>query len=254
MAQDPDVSYRGAGWSWVVPSLAIALAGWFVGMGVQNVRTADRFVSVKGVAEREVKADLALWPIQLAVTDNDLALAQQRLSQNAARVVAFLRANGIDSTEVELQTLRVTDVLANPFRGEQRAGSRFILQQTVNVRSDDPDRVQATSQKVGELVNAGVVLTSGQEWGPGGPSYLFRKLNDLKPAMIAEATSQARRAAEQFAKDSKSRLGGIHRANQGVFVILPRDAAGSEQGPGIAEPTQMYKIVRVVSTVEYLLR
>jgi hypothetical protein len=245
---------RGGWFAWVVPSLSIALAGWFVGMGVQNVRTADRFVSVKGVAEREVKADLALWPIQLAVTDNDLSAAQTRLSANASRVVAFLRANGIDSTEIELQTLRVTDILANPFRSEQRAGTRFILQQTVNVRSDDPDRVQATSQKVGELVNAGVVLTSGPEWGPGGPSYLFRKLNDLKPAMIAEATAEARKAAEQFAKDSRSRLGGIHRANQGVFVILPRDAAGSDQGPGIAEATQMFKIVRVVSTVEYQLR
>jgi hypothetical protein len=245
---------RGGWLGWLVLALGLALGGWFVGMGVQNVRTADRFVSVKGVAEREVKADLALWPIQLAVTDNDLAAAQGRLSQNVGRVVSFLRANGVDSTEIELQTLRVTDVLANPFRGEQRVGSRFILQQTVSVRSADPDRVQATSQKVGELVNAGVVLTSGPEWGPGGPSYLFRKLNDLKPAMIAEATAQARKAAEQFAKDSRSNLGGIHRANQGVFVILPRDAAGSEQGPGIAEQSQMYKIVRVVTSVEYLLR
>jgi hypothetical protein len=251
---DQDAPPRGGWLPWAVMGLSIALAGWFVGMGVQNVRTAERFVSVKGVAEREVKADLALWPIQLAVTDNDLSLAQSRLSQNIRKVVSFLRENGIDSTEIELQTLRVTDVLANPYRGEQRVGSRFVLQQTVSVRSDDPDRVQSTSQKVGELVNAGVVLSSGPEWGPGGPSYLFRKLNDLKPGMIAEATAQARRAAEQFAKDSKSNLGGIHRANQGVFVILPRDAAGTEQGPGIAEPTQMYKIVRVVSTVEYLLR
>lgn len=254
MHDDAAAPPRGGWLLWVVLSLSIALAGWFVGMGVQNIRTADRFVTVKGVAEREVKADLALWPIQLAVTDNDLAAAQTRLSQNASRVVAFLRENGVDSTEIELQTLRVTDIMANPFRSEQRTGTRFILQQTVNVRSDDPDRVQATSQKVGELVNAGVVLTSGPEWGPGGPSYLFRKLNDLKPAMIAEATAEARKAAEQFAKDSKSGLGGIHRANQGVFVILPRDAAGSDQGPAIAEATQMYKIVRVVSTVEYQLR
>jgi uncharacterized protein len=256
MARDGEaVPDRGGWWlAWPVLALGIALGGWFVGMGVQSIRTADRFVNVKGVAEREVKADLALWPIQLAVTDNDLAAAQSRLSQNVGRVVAFLRSNGIDSTEIELQTLRVTDVMANPFRGEQRVGSRFILQQTVSVRSGDTDRIQATSQKVGELVNAGVVLSSGPEWGPGGPSYIFRKLNDLKPAMIAEATSQARKAAEQFAKDSRSNLGGIHRANQGVFVILPRDAAGSDQGPGIAEQSQMYKIVRVVTSVEYLLR
>ena len=80
---------RGGWIPWIVLPLSIALAGWFIGMGVQNIRTADRFVTVKGVAEREVKADLALWPIQLAVTDNDLAAAQTRLSQNASRVVAF---------------------------------------------------------------------------------------------------------------------------------------------------------------------
>lgn len=98
------------------------------------------------------------------------------------------------------------------------------------------------------------MLSSGPEWGPGGPSYIFRRLNDLKPGMIAEATAEARKAAEQFAKDSKSRLGGIHAANQGAFVILPRDATSGDQGPGMAEQTQIYKIVRVVTTVEYLLR
>jgi Uncharacterized protein conserved in bacteria len=107
---------------------------------------------------------------------------------------------------------------------------------------------------VGELVNAGIPLSSGQ-YGATGPTYVFRKLNDLKPSMIAEATAEARKSAEQFAKDSKSRLGGIHRANQGVFVILPRDAASdSDRGMGMGEQSQMFKLVRVVTTVEYLLR
>jgi len=235
-------------------ALSVALAGWFVGNGLSSIRTADRFVTVKGVSERQVKSDLALWPIQLAVTDDNVAIAQNRVNQNVSKVVAFLKANGIDSTEIELQGVRVTDVLANAYNPQNRAGNRFIIQQTVMVRSDNPDRVRATSQKVGELVNSGVVLSSGPEWGPGGPTYVFRRLNDLKPSMIAEATAEARKAAEQFAKDSKSRLGGIHTANQGVFVILPRDATAADQGPGMNEQSQMLKTVRVVATVEYLLR
>jgi hypothetical protein len=240
----------------LILAIALAFTGWFVGNGIMSVRTADRFVAVKGVSEREVKADLALWPIQLAVTDDNLSLAQSRINQNIAKVTAFLAANGIDSGQVELQGFKVTDVLANPYgRGTaERAGSRFIIQHTVMVRSTDPERVRATNQKVGELVNSGVVLSSGPEWGPGGPTYVFRRLNDLKPAMIAEATAEARKAAQEFAKNSKSRLGGIHRANQGQFVILPRDATGADQGPGMVEQTQIYKTVRVVSTVEYLLR
>ena len=242
------------GFGFLLLAASITAAGWFVGTGITNIRTADRFVTVKGVAEREVKADLALWPLQLAASDNDLAKAQGQITQNVSKVMAFLLRNRIDSTEVELQGLRVMDAFANPYRPPDRVGNRFVIQQTMLVRSDDPEKVRAASQKVGELVNVGVVLSSGPEWGPGGPSYVFRRLNDLKPSMIASATAEARKAAEQFAKDSKSRLGGIHSANQGVFVILPRDATSGDQGGAMAEQTQIYKIVRVVTTVEYLLR
>ena len=116
------------------------------------------------------------------------------------------------------------------------------------VRSDDPSGVQRASQSVGELVAAGVVLRSGTGWGPARPTYLFRRLNDLKPAMIAEATAAAREAAGRFADDSGSRLGEIRRANQGVFQILPRDAAA-----GISQEEQLFKTLRVVTTVEFLL-
>lgn len=235
-------------------ALGIVVAGLLVGTGISSVRTADRFVTVKGVAEREVKADLAIWPIQFAVTDDNIPAAQARVTQNVARIETFLAENGIDTSEVELQSLRVTDVLANPYNPPNRVGNRYIIEQTVLVRTLRPDLVQAASRRVGELVNAGIPLSSGREWGATGPTYVFRKLNDLKPSMIAEATAEARKAAEQFAKDSKSRLGGIHRASQGVFVILPRDASDSQGGPGMGEQGQMYKLVRVVTTVEYLLR
>jgi hypothetical protein len=108
--------------------------------------------------------------------------------------------------------------------------------------------VLAASQRLNELVEAGVVFSSGGEYAATGPSFIFTKLNDLKPEMIAEATSRARDAAEQFARDSKTHVGGIRRANQGVFEILPRDQAN-----GIQEESQVEKTLRVVSTVEYLL-
>lgn len=248
VVEDPNSHRPRGGVGLIALAAGLALAGWFVGGGLAGVRGGDRYVTVKGVAEREVKADLALWPISLAATDDDLSRAQTRINQNIAKVRTFLAANGVDTLEIELQGLRVTDVLANAYNTPPRAGNRFIIQQAMMVRSTDPERIRRTSEKVGELVNAGVVLSSGQEWGPGGPTYLFKRLNDLKPSMIAEATAEARKSAAQFAKDSKSGLGGIRRASQGIFVILPRDEA-----PGVSEPGQIYKIVRVVTTVEYLL-
>lgn len=225
----------------------IALGGWFAGDALVRGRAAERFVTVKGVAEREVQADLALWPMQFVVAEDDLTRAQMRLAEDARRVNAFLAKHGIDPAQIQLQDLSVTDTQANRWGG-QPAARRYIISQTIMVRSTEPEVVFKASQAVGELVNAGVVLQSEGPWA-GGPTYLFTRLNELKPEMIAEATANAREAAEQFAKDSGSQLGGIRRANQGLFVILPRD-----QAPGVQEERQRTKIVRVVSTIEYLLR
>jgi hypothetical protein len=236
--------YSGAA---VLLAIGLGVGGWFIGHGFVEARSADRYVTVKGVAEREVKADLALWPLRLNVGDNDLARAQARVARNTAQVMAFLDRHAIDTAQAELQGVRVTDLYARAYGGD--AGpNRFIITQTVMVRSTDPDKIFAASQNVGDLVNAGVVLSSGEEWGPGGPTFLFTGLNELKPEMIAEATASARAAAQKFAEDASSEIRGIRRANQGMFVILPRD-----QAPGVQEQNQLFKTVRVVSTIEYLL-
>ncbi len=231
----------------LVVALGIALGGWFVGHGFQQGRSNDRFVTVKGVSERSVEADLALWPLQFVAADNDLSRAQSRLDASIGVTLEFLARQGLDTARTQLQGLRVTDVLANPYQ-QQRTVNRFVVNQTLVVRSSEPRKVLAASERVGELVEAGVVLSSGAEYGATGPTFLFKSLNDIKPEMIAEATSRAREAAEQFAADSRSSITGIRRANQGVFVILGRDRA-----PGLTEPSQLEKTVRVVSTVEYFL-
>jgi hypothetical protein len=237
----------------LVPALVLAAGlaacGWLVGRGFVESRTADRYVTVKGVAEREVTADLALWPLQLVATSNDLAAAQSEVNGNVRQILAFLDRHGVDTTGVDLQGLEVTDRLANRYGGDQGGGQpRFIVQQAIMVRSGDPETVAAAGQQVGELVEAGVVLSSGTGFGPAQPTFLFTRLNDVKPEMIAEATASAREAAEQFAADSATRVGGIRQASQGVFVILPRD-----QAPGINETQQLHKTVRVVTTIDYYL-
>jgi hypothetical protein len=211
------------------------------------MRTADRTVEVKGVSEKEAKADLAIWPLRLVATDNDLARANTVLEQNVKAVRGFLHAQGLDTTGSQL-TVQEFSVQDSRTMGGDNA-SRYVIRQTIVVRSTLVDQVQAASQRVPDLVREGVVLSSGQEYGSGGPTFVFTKLNDLKPVMIAEATARARQAAEQFAKDSHSELSGIRNATQGYFEILPRD-----QAQGISEETQVVKRVRVVTTVSYGLR
>jgi uncharacterized protein len=241
----------------LAPALAIAagvmLAGAFIGIGVSRARSADRFVTVKGVAEREVRADAAIWPLHMAGADNDLAAAQGKLNRSIDGVKQFLAGRGIDTSLAELTGFSVHDAQAQMYGGERPATNRFIVRQTLVVRSDRPDEVLTASQQIGQLAAIGVAVSSGaggEYGGPGtGPTFLFTKLNDVKPAMIADATARAREAAEQFARDSRADIAGIRRANQGVFEIAARD-----QAPGITQESQIAKIVRVVSTVEYFLK
>lgn len=230
-------------------ALGLTAAGALVGANIPRLRTADRSVVVKGVSEREARADLAVWPLRLVATADDLAAANAEMTRSVAAVRAFLAAQGLaaPATEVAIQDFTVSDARAQ--QGGYQPGSRYVIRQTLVVRSTNPAQVLAASQRVAELVAQGVVLSSGQEYGGGGPTFVFTKLNDLKPAMIAEATARAREGAAQFARDSRSDLAGIRRASQGVFEILPRD-----QAPGISQESQPVKVVRVVTTVEYGLR
>lgn len=234
----------------VVLALGLSIAGIATGVGFARGRAADRYVTVKGVAEREVQADLAIWPLRVVVANNDLGEANRAIQASVRQVREFLARQGIDSNQTSLQDFAVTDAYANQYGSRDQVTSRYVIRQTLVVRSTQPDQVAAASQRVPELVSSGVVLSTGSEYGgSAGPTFLFTKLNDVKPAMIQEATARAREAAEQFARDSKSSMGGIRRANQGVFEILPRD-----QAPGISEESQLTKTVRVVSTVDYTLR
>jgi len=232
----------------LVAAAGLVAAGALVGNGLARGRAQDRFVTVKGSAEREVKADVAIWPLRLTASDNDLSRAHAQLDSSFAKLREFLGREGVDLGESQIQGFSVSDANAREYGGGNAKQDRFVIQQTLVVRSRDPEKIREVSAKVSELVGAGVVFSSGNEYGVGGPIFIFTGLNELKPTLIAEATSRAREAAQQFAKDSGSSLGGIRRANQGVVEILPRDPT-----PGANEASQLKKVVRVVTTVDYLL-
>lgn len=224
----------------------LALGGWFIGNGFYQGRAAARYVSVKGVAERDVKSDLAIWPIRFVATGNDLKQVQEKIKADAEKVTAFLKNQGIPGDEIAIHNLDVTDMYAQRYQSGP-VKNRFIVAQTLMVRTKEVGLVQKASQRISSLVGNGVVISNQGAYG-GGPYYLFTGLSDIKPEMIHAATLHARAAAQQFAGDSNSSLGGIRRADQGTFVILARDKA-----PGISEETQALKTVRVVAHLQFYL-
>jgi hypothetical protein len=209
-----------------------------VGHGLYSARAAERFVTVKGLSEREVPADLALWPLVFTNSGDDLSAVQAQVEADAELIRAFLTRFGFEAGEMSLSAPRVTDQLAQSFGG-QRPASRYLVESTLTLRSGRIDRVREAIERSGELVREGVTVIRSYEYST---QYLFTALETIKPAMIAEATKDARRAAEQFAEDSGAQVGGIRRAQQGYFSIEDRDPYSPET-----------KKVRVVTTVDYFL-
>ncbi|MBY7837245.1 SIMPL domain-containing protein [Vibrio fluvialis] len=220
--------------------LGLGLLGYFVEQAAVKFKEYDRIVTVKGLSEREVPADTVIWPIQFTLADNELPTLFTTLDAQTQQVMQFLAQQGIDTQSISISAPAVIDKKAQQYGGEARIEYRYLATQTLTVYSTHVDLVRQAISQIGQLGKQGIVFN--QDNYNNRVEYLFSGLNDIKPAMIEEATKQAREVAEKFAKDSQSSLGKIKRATQGQFSIVDRD-----------KNTPYVKKVRVVSTVEYFL-
>lgn len=224
----------------VVVALGVAAAGFFVGVGPIVARATDRFVEVQGRATREVTATRAVWPLRVRATAETLGTAQAQLARSTQLVLDFLARHSIQAGATSLHDLAIPDA---------RAGGRYVVEQTVLVRSDKPDLVQAASQDLADLLASGVVLASDGGAGAGGPRFLYPGVDGVRAALVTEAVANATALAGQIAQKAGARLDGLRQATPGDLRILPREPA-----PGVDETTQIKKIIVVDATVRYGLR
>jgi hypothetical protein len=242
-----------------IVALGLIGAGWILGAQIKQTRLADRYVTVKGLVERTVKSDLAVWNIGFQSSGNDFKTVLAQGDTQKQTVLAFLAQRGIEKQQVEIGAPRVIDKQAQEYGGPSR-GDRYILNQSVIVTSPDVDRIAQANQQVAQLLQQGVILASNSGTSGSVVAFRFNGLNAIKPDMITEATRNARAAAQRFAADSGAHVGAIRQANQGTFSISPADAGSSTEtgagdaGGGMYQPdSTIMKKVRVVTTVDYFL-
>lgn len=225
----------------LVISIALVIAGFFIGNMHKTGKKYDRFVQVKGLSQREVKADLAVWPINITLTANDLRSLKSEIETQNNEVYNFFIAQGFDKNELTKGSTNINDTRADLYNTSyQNNEFRYLAKSEFTVRTSDIDKLQKALSESLELMSKGILLGSKNTWRP--IEYIFTGLNELKPSMIEEATKNAREVAEKFARDSDSQVGEIRMARQGLFTINDRD-----------ENTPQIKIVRVVSTIDFQL-
>lgn len=215
--------------------------GYLLADAVVSVKSLERTVTVKGLSEKEVPADVVIWPLTFQFATNDLQEAYQAIETKSAAVKKFLTQHGIAESEISTSPPQVDDLLAQQWSDKSKITYRYNIYATVTVYSKNVAAVSNAIANVVELGKKGLAVSSGG-YGGGTGQYIFTGLNKLKPEMIEQATKNARSVAERFAQDSDSKLGKIKSARQGQFSISDRDST-----------TPSIKQIRVVSTVEYYL-
>ncbi len=219
-----------------ITAIGLITGGYMLGDGLKRAKAADRSVTVRGLAEKDVTADLATWSISYSATGFDLPSVREEIDANTRSLTGYFTSLGFKPGELTPSGAGVNQYINNGV-------NNITITQRMLLRTTDIARAQKAVAQQFDLVRRGVTLQEGS-----GMRYSFTKLNDVKPPMVAAATRDARAAAEQFAKDSGTSVGGIKSATQGYFSIDARDGEG---GDGASDTP--YKKVRVVTTVDFYL-
>lgn len=220
-------------------AVGMVAGGYLLGDGLTRAHEAERAVTVKGLAEKDVTADLATWTIAYTATGFDLPTVRAEIDESSKALNDYFRSLGFKADELRPVGAGVNQYINNGV-------NTITITQRMQLRTTDIAKAQRAVAGQFDLVRRGVTMQEGSNM-----VYSFTKLNDLKPDMVAQATRDARKAAEQFAKDSGTGVGSIKSASQGYFSIEPRDGDQAQGGYGASDTP--YKKVRVVTTVEFYL-
>lgn len=220
-------------------AVAIVVLGLCLKGGIDNFTNRDRIVTVRGLCEKEMPANKVTWPIVTKEVGNDLPTIYDKIQRTNQGILAFLTSNGITAAEISVNAPSVYDMTAERYSSQDNK-YRYQVTNVVVVTSDKVDQVRKLIEKQTELLKQGIAVVAGDY--QYSTRYEYTDLNSIKPEMIAEATKNAREAADKFAADSDSRLGKIKTASQGQFSIEDRD-----------QYTPNIKNIRVVTSITYYL-
>ena len=220
-------------------AVAIVILGFALRSGITRFADRDRAVTVRGLCEKEVPANKVTWPIVTKEMGNALPTIYTKIQANNQAILSFLKSNGLTDSEISVNPPSVYDQMADRYNSSD-VRFRYQVTNVVVVTSEKVDQVRELIKKQTELLRQGIAVVAGDY--NYQTTYEYTDLNTIKPEMIAEATANAREAADKFASDSHSKLGKIKTASQGQFSISDRD-----------QYTPNIKTVRVVTSITYYL-
>ena len=226
-------------------AIGLTTSGYALGDGLRRSKMAEhRSVTVRGVSERNVTADLATWSVHFSHEGTELGPVQQSVDRQASAIRAFFQRAGFRPGEITDSDVALVREQLRDRDGKPVGPQKLTVSRSIQLRTTDVMKARAAYSRQAELLRDGVELSGTSI------TYTFTGLNNLKPQMIAEATRNARSSAEQFARDSGVDVGRIKTASQGYFSVGARDGEDCDDC-GSSGGSSPFQKVRVVTTVDY---
>jgi len=233
----------------IVFSVALVIAAAVLGYQVKQVGGGRESISVKGLAEKPIKADQAEWSVQLQVKGATIAEALARLRKEKPGLDQFLARAGfetaalVESNESVEPNFEEVEGSNGNLRSVQVG---HVARQSVTVRTADISRIIQASKAIVQF------QADGHPVNFGPPQFLVSNLEEVKMSLIGAAMKNSRVRAGEFAKNGDVKVGPMRSASQGAFYILPASAnADVSDWGGTYDKSTVDKIARVVVTVDY---
>jgi hypothetical protein len=233
----------------IIFSIALVVAAAILGFQVKQVGGGRETISVKGLAEKPVKADRAEWRVQIQVKGDTIADALTKLRKERQPLDGFLAQAGFgpDVVTVSNEAVEPNYEQVEGRNGNMRSVQQgHVARQSVTMNTADLAKIIAASRAIVQFEADGHPVSYGE------PQYLVSNLEETKMSLIAAAMENSRARAGEFAKSGDVKVGRMRSASQGAFYIL---AAGGDQDVsdwgGAYDKSTVDKIARVVVTVDY---
>jgi uncharacterized protein len=236
----------------IIFSVALVIAASVLGYQVKQVGGGRESISVKGLAEKPVKADRAEWTVTLQVKGATIADALGKLRRERPALDEFLAKAGFEAASLT-ESNESTD--PNYEQVEGRNGNMrsvqegYVARQSITINTADIGKIITAARGIVQFEADGHPVNFGQ------PQFLVSNLEEVKMSLIAAAMQNSKARASEFAKSGDVEVGRMRSASQGAFYIL---AAGGDQDVsdwgGSYDKSTVDKIARVVVTVDYGIR
>jgi hypothetical protein len=208
---------------------------------------SSEVIKVTGSSEKNIVSDYMVWTSSFSRKDLKMVDAFSKLKEDLVTVKEYLTSNGVKQEEIIIYPV-ATEVLYK--KTDKGANTNEIegyrLTQGLEIRSKDVTKTTDISRRSTELIEKGIEFISY------APEYFYTKLPELKLEMLAEATSNAKKRAEQMAVSTGNKIGVMRSARMGVFQITPVNSYDVSDY-GYNDTSSLEKKVNAVVNVEFAI-